>query len=199
VPLQFRPGSVLVLEGLDGTGKSTQLDRMKQWEWTEPAPTFAHMPSGLVSLTTAIYELTEHEVISSPLARQLLHMACHAENMESLVAGRDGGGLVLDRWWWSTMAYGWFGADLASRNVPEAVFREMIQTVWNPIDADLVLVFMTPHTSDPLNLAPVRYGYNQLIDDAGPKAVEVPRADPDVTMSFIQQVLDERGLLTGDG
>jgi dTMP kinase len=147
VPLQFRPGSVLVLEGLDGTGKSTQLDRMKQWEWTEPAPTFAHMPSGLVSLTTAIYELTEHEAISSPLARQLLHMACHAENMEALVAGRDSGGLVLDRWWWSTMAYGWFGADLAGRNLPEAVFRGMIQSVWNPIDADLVLVFTTPYTS----------------------------------------------------
>jgi thymidylate kinase len=106
--MRMRPGSVVVFEGLDRTGKSTQLERLSGLSWKPPGPVFAHMPSGLTSLTSSIYTVTEHEDISSPLARQLLHLACHAENMHALVAGSSQGGLVLDRWWWSTMAYGWY-------------------------------------------------------------------------------------------
>lgn len=191
---RLQPGSVVVLEGLDGAGKTTQLDRLRGWSWS-PEPTFAHMPSGLTSLTGAVYDLTEREAIESPLARQLLHLACHAENMDALVAGRDSSGLILDRWWWSTLAYGWFGADLARHGVKEEVFRGMIESVWSPITADLVLVFSTPFTDDPLNRRGVRAGYTQLLEAAGDTAFEVPAADPDTTTEAIRQVLHERGLL----
>jgi dTMP kinase len=197
VSVRLRPGSVVVLEGLDGTGKTTQLNRMRNWPWS-PEPAFAHMPSGLTPLTRAIYELTESNPIESPLARQLLHLACHAENMDDMVAGRDSAGLIVDRWWWSTMAYGWFGADLAKSGVSEDVFRELVQGVWAPIAADLVLVFSVSFTDDPLNLRGVREGYAHLLEAAGDGAFEVPSADPDATTAAIRQVLEERGLLITD-
>lgn len=192
--VRLRAGSVVVLEGLDGAGKTTQLDRLRRWPWS-PEPTFAHMPSGLTSLTGAIYELTEGNPIGSPLARQLLHLACHAENMDALVAGRDSSGLILDRWWWSTLAYGWYGADLAQKGVTEDVFQGLIRSVWSPIAADLVLVFSTPFTDDPLNLRGVREGYAQLLEAAGDTAFEVTSADPAGTTEAIRRVLHERGLL----
>lgn len=195
--IRLRAGSVLVLEGLDGSGKTTQLERLRRWSWC-PAPTFAHMPSGLTSLTGSIYALTEKSPIHSPLARQLLHLACHAENMDALVAGRDAAGLVLDRWWWSTLAYGWFGANLANHGVHEEVFRGLIESVWAPIVADLVLVFTTPYTADPLNLQGVRDAYRSLSVAAGDQALQVPAGDPDATTDLIRRLLQERGLVITD-
>jgi thymidylate kinase len=126
----MRLGAVVVFEGLDRAGKSTQLDRLSALSWSHPRPTFAHMPSGLTSLTSRIYALTEGVPISSPLARQLLHLACHAENMAELVAGRDRSGLVLDRWWWSTMAYGWHAHGQAL-GIDASTFRRLIEAVWS--------------------------------------------------------------------
>lgn len=195
--VRLRPGSVVVLEGLDGAGKTTQLERLRGWSWA-PQPTFAHMPSGLTALTSALYELTENHPIGSPLARQLLHLACHAENMNTLVAGRDSSGLILDRWWWSTLAYGWYGADLAQEGVSEDVFRGLVRSVWSPIAADLVLVFSTAFTDDPLNRRGVREGYARLLETAGDTAFKVPAADPDATTEAIRQVLHARELLIAE-
>lgn len=84
--LALAPGSVVVFEGLDKAGKSTQLDRMKQV--IDPAhTTFAHMPSGFTEFTAAIYAVLEDgsTTPTDPLARQLTHLACHRESMHTLV------------------------------------------------------------------------------------------------------------------
>jgi thymidylate kinase len=52
---------MVVLEGLDRSGKSTQMRRLQRLPWLEPAPMFIHMPSGVASLTQSIYRLTETE------------------------------------------------------------------------------------------------------------------------------------------
>jgi thymidylate kinase len=75
VSLLLRPGSLVVFEGLDRSGKSTQIERMSRLDWEAPGPSFTHMPSGMTELTKSIYSLTEHQRIRSPLARQLLHLA----------------------------------------------------------------------------------------------------------------------------
>jgi dTMP kinase len=116
-PLRLRPGALVVLEGLDRTGKSTQRNRLAELTWANPTPVFTHMPSGLTSLTADIYHLTEKAVIQSAWARQLLHLACHAENMPAIADARNHGGVVLDRWWWSTVAYGWYAGQLATAGV----------------------------------------------------------------------------------
>lgn len=193
-PATLKPGSVVVFEGLDRAGKSTQLDLLSGLNWRSPVPTFAHMPSGLTSLTSRIYALTEHERISSPLARQLLHLACHAENMPELLAARDRGGLVLDRWWWSTMAYGWY-ANGQALGVDLETFQYMIAAVWSDLSADVVFLFATPFEIDALNEESVLRGYQVLAEAEYEHAVTVPAMDPATTADFILDELSARGLV----
>jgi hypothetical protein len=92
--VRLRPGTLIVLEGLDKTGKTTQRQALEAAGWDEPAPLVTHMPSGQTDLTRAIYETTEHADIHSSLARQLLHLACHAENLVALATARERVGLI---------------------------------------------------------------------------------------------------------
>jgi hypothetical protein len=63
---RLRPGSLIVFEGLDRSGKSTQVKRLSALDWAAPGPRFTHMPSGMTDLTSSIYSLTENRQISSP-------------------------------------------------------------------------------------------------------------------------------------
>ncbi|GGN37610.1 hypothetical protein GCM10010109_63720 [Actinoplanes campanulatus] len=117
------PGSVIVFEGLDRAGKSTQLDMLTQV--VEPASAdLVHMPSGSTPFTRGVYSLLEHEGPVSGLARQLAHLACHAETHDTLVAAAEVKALVLDRWWWSTVAYGWYGGAVQRAGLSEADFAD---------------------------------------------------------------------------
>lgn len=193
--MQLKPGSVVVFEGLDATGKSTQLDRLGARSWDEPAPMFVHMPSGLTTITSQIYQLTETAKLQTPLGRQLLHLSCHAENMEALLAARDRGGLVLDRWWWSTVAYGWYGGGL-HETVPTEVFRGVIDAVWSAVVPEVVFAFLEPFNDDPWNLPEVRAGYEALVAEHLDAAVRVPQASPDQVAAFIEGELRTRGIMT---
>jgi thymidylate kinase len=193
--MRLRPGSLVVLEGLDRCGKSTQVQRLRALDWTAPSPTFTHMPSGLTALTESIYQLTERESITSPLARQLLHMACHAENVETLADARRHSGVVLDRWWWSTVAYGWYGGHLAESGVSESAFFGMIDAIWSSQPADLVFLFSTPYARDDLNRDDVRHGYRQLAAQHALITVEVPFGTEGETSDFLLSRLRDSGLL----
>jgi thymidylate kinase len=193
--LHFRPGSLLVFEGLDRSGKSTQIKRLSALDWAAPVPRSTHMPSGLTDLTRSIYSLTETSQISSPLARQLLHIACHAENIGPIAEARVRHGLFLDRWWWSTVAYGWYGAGLARSGLNESVFSGLIESVWSAQQADVVFLFMTPYESDRLNREEVRRGYKALAAQYKAITVTVPPAGSDETTDFILASLRARDLL----
>lgn len=154
------------------------------------------MPSGMTDLTRDIYSLTENRHISSSLARQLLHIACHAENIGPLAAARVRQGLFLDRWWWSTVAYGWHGAGLAGTGPTKAVFFGLIESVWADHPADVVFLFMTPHEQDKLNRDAVRGGYSALAADHEAITIAVPLASPEETTQFILSSLRRRSLLS---
>jgi thymidylate kinase len=193
--LQLRPGSLIVFEGLDRSGKSTQIKRLSALDWAAPGPGFIHMPSGMTDLTRNIYALTENSQISSPLARQLLHMACHAENIGPIAHARARHGLFLDRWWWSTVAYGWYGAGLAGSGLGESVFFGLIESVWSAQQADVIFLFMAPHQSDRLNKDEVRSGYAALAADHQGITITVPSVSPEETTGFILASLRARELL----
>lgn len=195
--IRLRPGSLVVFEGMDRSGKTTQATALRGLNWADPAPVFTHMPSGLTCLTEAVYRLTEDNPISSALARQLLHLACHAENMDALARARGRGGVVLDRWWWSTVAYGWFGGGLATAGMDEATFFGMIDTVWSDQPADVVFLFIASHEPDDLNRDAVRDGYSRLATRYPQLAVEVPLDNPGSTTDFLIGRLREGGLLQG--
>jgi thymidylate kinase len=189
---------LVIFEGLDRSGKSTQVQRLQDLPWGEPWPVFSHMPSGLTNLTREIYRLTETEPISSALARQLLHLACHAENVTALQEARRTSGLILDRWWWSTVAYGWYGADLAAHDVDESAFFRLIDSVWSGLPADLVFLFMTSFERDALNRDAVRRGYAELASRYTEVTINVPADAPGATTSFVTSQLAARGLLIKD-
>jgi thymidylate kinase len=193
--LQLRPGSLIVFEGLDRSGKSTQIKRLSALDWAAPGPGFIHMPSGMTELTRNIYSLTENSQISSPLARQLLHIACHAENIGPIADARARHGLFLDRWWWSTVAYGWYGARLGSSGLNESVFFELIESVWSAQQADVIFLFMAPHESDRLNKDEVRSGYATLAADHEGITITVPSVSPEETTGFILSSLRAHKLL----
>lgn len=153
------------------------------------------MPSGMTDLTRNIYSLTENSQISSPLARQLLHIACHAENIGPIADTRVRYGLFLDRWWWSTVAYGWYGAALAGSGLSESVFFELIESVWSAQQADMVFLFMTSHESDSLNRDEVRGGFAALAAEHEAITVAVPPVGPEETTGFILASLRARELL----
>ena len=189
------PGSLIVFEGLDRSGKSTQIQRLSALDWAAPGPRFTHMPSGMTDLTSSIYSLTENRQINSPLARQLLHIACHAENIGPITHARARHGLFLDRWWWSTVAYGWYGSGLAGSGLDKSVFFGLIDSVWAAHEADVVFLFMTPHENDRLNRDEVRGGYTALAGEHKDVTIPVPPGSREETTDFILASLRYRKLL----
>jgi len=195
-PLRLRPGAVIVFEGLDRTGKSTQLNRLAATLDSSTA-VFAHMPSGLTPFTNRVYEALEAkgEGPASGLAKQLAHLACHAENMASLTDALQSKGLVLDRWWWSTLAYGWYGGSVEQSGLSEQGFRELIHTIWAPIVPAVVFVLLKPHHTDKNNAEGVEAGYRALMMEHADLAVVVPSRDPDETHTFIVDELVRRDVV----
>jgi dTMP kinase len=193
--LAINAGVAVVFEGLDGTGKSTQLSMLK--EALDPeSVVFAHMPSGFVPFTRRVYDALEAdgEKPSSGLAQQLAHLACHAESIEHLVEATRSKALVLDRWWWSTLAYGWYGGSVEKSGLSEQSFRGLIDAIWSPVIPSVVFVFLEPHQLDSNNSQGVEAGYRTLLDRHSELAVVVSSDTPEATHDFVAQTLVQRGL-----
>jgi hypothetical protein len=197
-PLTLTAGSVVVFEGLDKAGKSTQLDRMKQ-AIDLAGTTFAHMPSGFGSFTTGVYAVLEDKdtAPTDPVARQLAHLACHSESMPTLVEKASSGALVLDRWWWSTLAYGWYGRGETDFGIDEHTFRTLIDAIWAPIRADVVFLFLHAHEADSNNVDGVSEGYQTIADQSPVPVVRVPVMAEDETHQFLAAELKRLGLVAG--
>lgn len=191
--LHLSPGSVVIFEGLDKAGKSTQIDLLKARTLSGEA-VFAHMPSGSTAFTKGLYDLLENHPPSSGLGRQLAHLACHCENMPGLVEAATSRALVLDRWWWSTMAYGWYGGDVPAAGISGAVFRELIGRIWAPVTPSIIFLFLTPREEDPNNVDGVAEGYRQLADDHPGTVVLVPTMSESETHAHIVATLTSAGL-----
>lgn len=196
--LSLAPGSVIVFEGIDKAGKSTQLDRMEQA--VDPADTtFAHMPSGFDGFTAGVYALLEDKdtAPTDPLARQLAHLACHSEAMPTLMEKVSQGALVLDRWWWSTLAYGWYGKGEIDLGIDEHTLRTLIEAIWAPIRADVVFLFLHAYEADSNNVDGVAQGYQTLADESPVTVVRVGAMAEAETYEFVAAELLRLGLVAG--
>lgn len=191
-----------MLEGLDATGKSTQIEQFKKMQ---KADTFVndlmltHQPSaGGTAVGNAVYAVTEQGDIRSALARQYLHLASHAEQYERSVlpALNEGCPVIMDRCWWSTLAYGYFGGGLRDR-VSYELFESIVRLPARGRAPDVVFLFMQPYQEDHHNTLPVKQGYEQL---AAHYKVEqqvqwVPLGTPDQVTTWIMQRLAEMALV----
>lgn len=195
--LTIQPGAVVVFEGLDRTGKSTQLSLLRA-ALVPGSAVFAHMPRGFGRFTERVYAALEGETVkekpTSGLAQQLAHLACHAESITHLTDAAASSALVLDRWWWSTLAYGWYGGSIEQSGLSEASFRELINTIWSPIVPSVVFVFLEPHQLDSNNNTGVEVGYHALIEQHPDLCVVVRSDSEHAVHTLVVETLLERGL-----
>jgi thymidylate kinase len=109
------PGQLLIFEGPDGTGKTTLSHRLVEWLTSQGHHARYVSSPGRIegSLGELVYNLhhsPEGYGLRSitPAAKQLLHVAAHIDALHSTIipALESGEIVVMDRFWWSTVAYG---------------------------------------------------------------------------------------------
>lgn len=164
--ITIKPNSWIVYEGLDATGKTTQINKViSNLDAFEDRPMVTHQPSGNSPFTEMIYEVTEEVEIQDPLARQLLHLSCHAEQWRTELAPHfaEGGSVFMDRCWWSTIAYGFFGGGLGGR-ISYDLFEKIATLPEEGRHPDIVFLFTQPHKADRHNTEQVLSGYHFLAE-----------------------------------
>lgn len=194
--LALKSGTLLVLEGLDKTGKSTQSQALRQV--LDPSTTcHVHMPSGLSVFTDETYSMLESPLRApaSGVAKQLAHLACHAESVPRIQELLTDHAVVLDRWWWSTLAYGWYSGDFPASGITELAFRNLIDSIWSPLTASAVFLFDKPYQRDANNSDPILEGYHEIANANPTLTVHVPQGEPDAVTDVILVALHDRDLL----
>lgn len=147
IPQMSRRGKFVTFEGLDGTGKSTQMRRLaaalraageKVVETREPGGTPTGEKIRKVLLDSGTGAL-------SPLAEMALMFASRAQHIEEVIEpGLSAGSIVLcDRFTDSTEAYQGSGRKLGS-----AAVRELHRVLCGDLQPDLTLLLdSNPHAS----------------------------------------------------
>ena len=193
--MQWLPGTLVVFEGLDRTGKSTQVTRLTGLPWRQP-PATAHMPRGLNDATRDIYDVTEGRKGDNPAAVQLLHLAAHVLNMPDLVRLRAKQGLVMDRCEWSPLAYRRFGEGMETSGITPDLFVRLVRGIWAGLTPDVVFLLVEPFEDDSANSSWLADTYRSLAEDAGERCVQLTLDDPDVVHRQVMSELRARGIVT---
>lgn len=140
----------MVFEGPDGTGKTTLCDALCHalrdigvdvLQYGFPG----NIPKTLGSVVYDIHHGREEIAPPSATALQVLHVSAHLDAIERIIspAIRAGRHVVLDRFWWSTLAYGNLSAaNMSVVNAAIGAEREC----WNGISPSL-LIYVTRGTS----------------------------------------------------
>jgi len=206
LPFIMAPGKLVVFEGLDATGKSTQLDRFERScyapqlgrELVNPLPMFTHQPSGATGIGPDIYSLTEQVdwTKASPLTRQYLHLAAHSEHYQhDIIPALQERSVWMDRCWWSTVAYGYRGevADMFSWD--EWITFAQVPT--RGMRPDVVFLFLERYGAEDGrgDDETTVQNYRWLADEHAPYVEVVPRLGVGETTAFISGKLYNRGLL----
>ena len=202
-------GRFLVLEGIDGCGKTTQLKQLSQWlpvSGLMPAGATLHLtrePGG-TSLGQALRELLLHPPQASapsPTAELLLYAADRAQHVEQLIRpALDRGDWVLsDRFSGSTLAYQGDG-----RGLDASTIRDLERIATAGVTPDLTLWLDLPiavslrrrqtQAADRIEaegtafLARVAEGFRSLAAERGWAAVAAERTPDQVQQAIRAQV-----------
>ena len=135
-------GRLIVFEGAEGVGKSTQLRRLASWLESGGRVVHTFREPGGTPLGDEIRRiLLDPTSIIAPRAEALLFMASRAQLVETLVrpALELGHDVLLDRFFLSTYAY-----QGAGRGLPEAEVRRANAVATNGLVPDLTLLMTLP-------------------------------------------------------
>lgn len=108
-------GRFLVLDGPDGSGKSTQIARLAARLRERHESVLVLREPGATPMGEALRDLLLHaDVDITPLAEMLLYQAARAHLVETVIrpALAAGQTVLLDRYWYSTAAYQGHGLGL---------------------------------------------------------------------------------------
>ena len=202
-------GRFLVLEGIDGCGKTTQLKQLSQWlpvSGLMPAGATLHLtrePGG-TPLGQALRELLLHPPQASapsPTAELLLYAADRAQHVEQLIrpALVRGDWVLSDRFSGSTLAYQGDG-----RGLDVSTIRDLERIATAGVTPDLTLWLDLPiaeslrrrqtQTADRIEaegtafLARVAEGFRSLAAERGWAAVAADRTPDQVQQAIRAQV-----------
>ena len=138
-------GKFIVLDGLDGCGKSTQANMLIQWLEKQGVGTVRFRDPGNTDIGEKIREILlnpEHCLMSTE-TEVLLYMAARAQLWTERIAPalKNNQCVVLDRWISSTLAYqGWAGGFGMDRIINIA--EDCLERIWPDItiilDLDLI-------------------------------------------------------------
>lgn len=103
------PGKLIVIEGPDGAGKTTQVKALAAYLEAQGIPILCSREPGCAFDGTLRQLILEEDPV--PLAELFMFMADRAQHVEELLkpALRGGTWVILDRFVDSTIAYQWFG------------------------------------------------------------------------------------------
>lgn len=135
-------GRLIVFEGPEGAGKTTQLQRLASWLASRGVPfTGVREPGGTALGTEIRRMLLDPEREMTPRAEALLFMASRAELTAEVIEPKLVAGEVVlaDRFFLSTYAY-----QVAGRGLPEHEIRAANTLATRGIVPDLTLLFVVP-------------------------------------------------------
>lgn len=189
---------LIVFEGLDATGKSTQMQMLREVMergHRGRTPLFTHQPSGSSLLTKTIYLLTE-ECVMNPLTRQLLHLSSHTEQYQNEIIPHLNLGVpvYMDRCWWSTIAYG-FSSISEHYGIHAADFEWIAKIPTMGVEPDLVFYFNKTYQEDYHNTEEVLEAYERLAARNVERTIYVPKGTKEKVHEFIVERLAERGFI----
>ena len=136
------PGRLIIFEGPEGAGKTTQVRLLAGRLAAAGLPHLAVREPGQTPVGDAIRRLlldSDHEI--APAAEALLFMASRAQLMADVVRPALGRGTVViaDRFFLSTYAY-----QVAGRGLPEAQVRAANQLATGGLAPDLTILLELP-------------------------------------------------------
>ncbi len=130
------PGKLIIVEGIDGSGKSTQLDLLHKWLVSENyLVSFSEWNSSPV--VRRITKRGKKEKMLSPLSFSLIHAADFMDRLErQIIPALEAGAIVLaDRYVYTALA----------RDAARGVSREWVREVYaNAVQPTLPIYFRVP-------------------------------------------------------
>ena len=127
---------LVTLEGLDGSGKTTCWEQLRESEVVPPETTFTREPTN--SWYGDVVEQSIADDDADPLAELFLYTADHAHHVTSVIEPtlQDGGVVISDRY--SDSRYAYQGATLDDRFDDALAFVREIHEPWTrPPDATI--------------------------------------------------------------
>jgi dTMP kinase len=133
-----RNGFFITFEGIDGSGKTTQLEMAEDYLKSKDLPVLVIREPGSTPLSEKVRKiLLDHKSKLNPHSELMLYLAARAELVEKVIAPAliDGKTILCDRFYDSTTAYQGYG-----RNLDISLITKMNQMIVDDCEPDLTIL-----------------------------------------------------------